>query len=114
MAKQIHLLDYEAMGHAAECLKTLAHPVRLRMVQLLMQDRFTVGALAVACEVLPHVASEHLRLMKQCGLLIRKREGRQVFYHIGDDHLRSIMGCIRHRFGEGAVVDATRFSAAAG
>jgi len=33
----------QAFAQAAECLKTLAHPARLRMVQLLLHGRFTVG-----------------------------------------------------------------------
>ncbi len=40
------LLSPAALGQAAECLKTLAHPHRLRMVQMLLRGRFTVGELA--------------------------------------------------------------------
>ena len=36
----------QAFTEAAECLKTLAHPVRLRMVRCLLQGRYTVGELA--------------------------------------------------------------------
>ena len=52
----------EAFADAAECLRTLAHPVRLRMVQLLLHGRYTVGELAEDCDVPNNVASEHLRL----------------------------------------------------
>ena len=38
--------DPVAFAQAAECLKTLAHPVRLRFVQLLLHGRYTVGELA--------------------------------------------------------------------
>ena len=40
------LLDLELLNDAAECLRTLAHPHRLRMVQLLLRGRYTVGELA--------------------------------------------------------------------
>jgi hypothetical protein len=40
----------QAFTAAAECLKTLAHPVRLRVVQLLLHGRYTVGELAQDCE----------------------------------------------------------------
>ena len=43
--------DPSAFAEAAECLKTLAHPVRLRMVQLLLHGRYTVGELAEDCDV---------------------------------------------------------------
>lgn len=95
----INLIPLERLTHAAECLKTLAHPVRLRMVQMLLQDRYTVGQLAEACEVQSHVASEHLRLMQHCNLLDRERKGREMYYSIAEPHLKNIMECIEARFG---------------
>ena len=44
--KKPRLTPLEALEQAAECLKTLAHPHRLRMVQMLLQGRYTVGELA--------------------------------------------------------------------
>lgn len=83
---------------AAECLKTLAHPVRLRMVQLLLQGRYSVGELAADCGVLDNVASEHLRLMQRCGFFASEREGRRVYYRVAEPHLQNIMDCIEQRF----------------
>ena len=93
-------LSMEALGQAAECLRTLAHPHRLRMVQMLLKDRFTVGELAEACAIPSHMASEHLRLMQHCGLLVSHREGRRVYYEVAEPHLESIMSCIERRFGD--------------
>jgi DNA-binding transcriptional ArsR family regulator len=93
------LLGMEALGQAAECLRTLAHPHRLRIVQMLLRDRYTVGQLAEACQVPSHMASEHLRLMQHCGLLASQREGRRVYYEVVEPHLEAIMVCIERRFG---------------
>ncbi len=87
-----------AFGQAAECLKALAHPVRLRMVQLLLQGRYTVGELAEDCAVPDNVASENLRLMQRCGFLASERDGRRVYYHVAESHLKNIMTCIEERF----------------
>jgi ArsR family transcriptional regulator, zinc-responsive transcriptional repressor len=94
------LTSLEALGQAAECLKTLAHPHRLRMVQMLLQGRYTVGELAEACEIPSHMASEHLRLMQRCGFLTSAKEGRKAYYQIVETHLASFMTCIEERFGE--------------
>ncbi|GAB5441674.1 MAG: metalloregulator ArsR/SmtB family transcription factor [Fuerstiella sp.] len=87
-----------ALTQAAECLKTVAHPVRLRMVQLLLDDQYTVGELAADCQVPDNVASEHLRLMQRTGLLGSERDGRRVYYHVAEPHLRKIIECIEGRF----------------
>ena len=78
-ATKQRLTDLEALGQAAECLRVLAHPHRLRMIQMLLQGDYTVGELADACELPTAMASEHLRLMQRCGLLSSDKEGRKVF-----------------------------------
>ena len=85
-------------SQAAECLKTLAHPVRLRFVQMLLHGQYTVGELAADAEVPDNVASEHLRLLQRCGFLDSQRDGRKVFYRIAEPHLQSLMACIEGRF----------------
>lgn len=89
----------ENLQQAAECLRTLAHPVRLRMVQLMLQEELTVGQLAEACEIPSHMASEHLRMMQHCGLLARRQEGRRIYYQVAEPTLAPIMDCIESRFG---------------
>lgn len=84
---------------AAECLRTLAHPHRLRIVELLLEGRYTVGELAEACEIPSHMTSEHLRLMQRCGFLTSEKEGRFRYYIIAEPHLKDIMSCIQSRFG---------------
>ncbi len=97
--KRLRLTSLDALSQAAECLKTLAHPHRLRMVQMLLQGRYTVGELAEACEIPSHMASEHLRLMQRCGFLDNEKEGRKAYYKIVEEHLASIMTCVERRFG---------------
>jgi len=86
------------LEQVAECLKVLAHPHRLRIVQMLLQGRYTVGELAEACGIPSHMASEHVRLMQRCGFLTSEKEGRKAFYEIAEPHLANIMECVLARF----------------
>jgi len=95
MAKKLNLLPAECLEEAAECLKILAHPVRLRIVDILMQGRFPVHEIAAMCELPSHQTSEHLRLLKGHGLLGSDRDGRTVYYKIASDRLPSLVNCIR-------------------
>ena len=94
------LTDLESLERSAECLKTLAHPHRLRMVQMLLRGRYTVGELAEACDIPSHMASEHLRLMQRCGFMTSAKDGRNVYYQIAEHHLADLMACIEARFGK--------------
>lgn len=95
----LKLLNDEAFLGAAECLKIVAHPVRLKMIQTLLQMELSVGDLAELCDVQKHVASEHLRLMQRCHLLKSKKEGRNVYYYVSEPLLEQLMGCISKKFG---------------
>lgn len=103
MSTKIRLTDLETLGQAAECLRTLAHPHRLRMVQMLLQGDYTVSELAEACELPSAMASEHLRLMQRCGFLTSEKDGRRVYYRVVEPHLKNILQCIEDRFGTSAV-----------
>ncbi len=92
------LTSLDGLAQAAECLRTLAHPHRLRMIQMLLRDEHTVGALAEACGIPSHMASEHLGKMKDRGLLTAERRGRQIFYQIAEPHLGNILSCVEARF----------------
>jgi len=98
---KLKLTDLKALAQAAECLRTLAHPCRLRIVQMLVQGRYTVGELAEACGIPSPLASEHLRLMQRSGFLAQERDGRFVYYTIAEPHLANILECVEARFGAG-------------
>jgi len=92
------LIDLDRLTQAAECLKILAHPHRLRIVEMLLKARFTVGELAEKCDIPSNIASSHLRLMQRCGFLSPERDGRNVYYKITEPCLGKFFACIRERF----------------
>jgi DNA-binding transcriptional ArsR family regulator len=101
MTDEQPLISDAGLRQAAECLRTLAHPSRLQIVQLLLTGRsYTVGELAERCGLTQPVTSEHLRLLQRCGFLQNQRQGRQVFYQVCEPHLGDLMNCIRGRFGD--------------
>ncbi len=95
---KLKLTSLDALSEAAECLRVLAHPHRLRMIQMLQADNFTVTELAEACELPTAMASEHLRLMQRCGFLTSEKDGRKVYYQVAEPHLKQILKCVVDRF----------------
>lgn len=93
-------MSMDALQKAAECLKVIAHPHRLRMLQMLIERERTVGELAEACEIASPMTSEHLRLLQRCGFLDSRKEGRFVFYRVVEPHLGSLIACVESRFGK--------------
>ena len=98
MTEATELLSMEALEKAAECLRTIAHPCRLRIIEILLNEERPVGELAEACGIPSHMASEHLRLLKDRGLLSSRREGRKIFYVVAEPALAMIMNCVGKKF----------------
>jgi DNA-binding transcriptional ArsR family regulator len=88
-------LSMDSLTEAAACLKVMAHPIRLRIVEILMKGDFAVHEIADMCGIQQHQICEHLRLMQNCGLLSSRRDGRAVYYKIESSQLPALMGCIR-------------------
>src|SRR5574337_1872313 len=68
----------------AEVAKALAHTHRLVILELLAQRERSVEDLATAAHLSLANASQHLRLMRRAGLLVSRRDGKQVLYRLGD------------------------------
>lgn len=98
MAKKRRPLSDDAYRQAAECLRVIAHPHRLQILQLLLSDSFTVGELAEKCGIASSVCSEHLRTMQRCGFLMSERKGREMYYRVSEPHIEQILQCVESRF----------------
>ncbi len=83
-------MEYERnkFDQLAAIIRATAHPVRLFILQALMNERYCVKELA---DMLPNdisTISRHLQQMKASGLLLDEREGNCVYYRIQCDCVR--------------------------
>lgn len=83
----------------AEIAKALAHPHRLEILELLAQGERNVEALAERARLSVANASQHLRLMRQAGLLASRRAGKHVVYRLSDASVLGLVAAL-HRVGE--------------
>jgi DNA-binding transcriptional ArsR family regulator len=87
-----------SLEDAAEFLRVIAHPIRMRLIQLILQKTSTVGELARACGLSSAFVSSHLRLMQQHELLARARDGRQIYYYSIEPFLPCILEWLADQF----------------
>ena len=97
MKKSPTLLSKEKLQVAAKLLKVVAHPVKLEILQLLGQwDPMDVTSLCVCigneCEI--SMMSHHLAKMKDNGLLLSEKKGKQVFYSLADHSILKLLDCM--------------------
>jgi ArsR family transcriptional regulator len=85
----------EKMAHA---LGVLAHPLRLRIVEIL-EDRTEapVHEITELMGVAQAAASHHLNKMKSAGLIRSERRQKEMWYRIADPDSLTILNCIRKK-----------------
>lgn len=88
-------LDPEQLEKAAGILKAMAHPVRISILNALEGGKkLTVTEIHNLLGVEQSTASHHLGIMKDKGVLVSRREGKNIFYSIRDEKLRSLLYCL--------------------
>ena len=58
----------------------IADPIRRRVLELVRDDELPAGALAERFDVSRPAVSRHLRVLREAGLEVERREGRRRFY----------------------------------
>ena len=89
----------------AEVAKALGHAHRLVILELLAQRERSVEDLATAAHLSLANASQHLRLMRQAGLLVSRRDGKQILYRLSDPAVLDVVAAL-HRVGERNIAEA--------
>jgi DNA-binding transcriptional ArsR family regulator len=81
----------DVLDTAGELLRALAAPLRIAIVLQLQQSARCVHELVDALGVPQPLVSQHLRILKQAGVVASERSGREVLYRLVDAHLAHIV-----------------------
>lgn len=83
--------DKETLEQIAELFKGFADPTRVRILSLLQQRELCVTDIAEAVELTQSAVSHQLRILKQMHLIKFRREGKNLWYSLADDHVKTIL-----------------------
>lgn len=87
-----------AADEASDFLKSLASPVRLRILCRIADREGSVSELADALGVRQSVASQHLALLRKDGLVAARRDGQTIWYSLADPRVLRIIGVLQATF----------------
>ena len=74
-----------------DLLKALAHPARLKILAGLLEDECNVAGIQKRLGMPQSTISQHLRTLKDRGIIRARQEGRQRCYRVVDRRVREIM-----------------------
>jgi DNA-binding transcriptional ArsR family regulator len=79
---------------AAELLKTLGNPQRLRILCLLVEGEHSVGEINAHVPLSQSALSQHLAVLREQGLVETRREAQTIFYALVDGPARAMLGTL--------------------
>lgn len=85
-----HLLDAMTAIRLAEMFSALSDPTRLRIVSLLSETELCVRDLARELGMSQSAVSHQLRTLRDRRIVRWRRQGRQIFYALDDDHVADL------------------------
>ncbi len=86
--------DPDRARRASDVLKAVAHPLRLRIVALLVVGDENVTALAEKLEAPQAIVSQQLRILRGQGLVDAVRENGFARYRLVEESLRTLIACM--------------------
>lgn len=81
---QKELTNIEKFQLIADVFKQLGDTTRIRLFWLLCHCEECVINISAMMEMSSPAISHHLRLLRSSGLIVSRREGKEVYYHAAD------------------------------
>jgi len=84
-------IDYEKNS---KILKALSHPIRLHMVNVLLDDECCVTDVVNALGISQSTSSQHLSILKNSGIVYPKKYGTKTCYIVTNDLVKEIISIL--------------------
>lgn len=81
------LLDEHQAAHVAELFRAFSDTTRVRILSVLVREEMTISALSPVIGISESAISHHMRGLRQMRLVQSRREGKEVYYRVEDEHL---------------------------
>ncbi len=94
----------------ADFFRTLGHPARIRVLELLSKREHAVHELLDAIEIEPSNLSQQLAVLRRAGLVEQRRDGAAVVYTISVPEVRDLLLAARAILA-GVLADSERLRA---
>ncbi len=89
-------MNYERV---TSCLKAIAHPVRFRILEILLEGSICVGDLSEELGSKQPNVSQHLGVLRDRGLVEPVRSENKVCYHVRDPRIAQLIRLAAEIFG---------------
>lgn len=96
--------DNETLQKAKAKVRALNHPLRQKMLALIKNNnnRMNVTDIYVKLRIEQSVASQHLAILRNQGLVNTEREGKTIWYSVDDNSIKELLNTCGQVVGKAA------------
>ena len=89
------LLDDDKIIDISELFKIFGDSTRVKIINVLLDKEMCVNDIVNAINVSQSAVSHQLRILKSSKLVKYRKDGKEIYYSLADDHVEKIfrMGC---------------------
>ena len=91
-------MTQELRRFKAEIFQALAHPTRIAIVERLRSGEMSAGQIVEELEIEQANASQHLTVLRSKQIVVKRKEGNQVFYSLRDPVLIEVLDILKRYF----------------
>ena len=88
----------EDIQQAAQAIKAIAHPLRLKILCVLGDQEISVQEIVDQVGTTQSNISQHLAILRDKGVLATRKDANRVYYRIGDLRTLKLVGMMRDVF----------------
>lgn len=81
--------------------RLLGDPTRVRILFVLQEGERCVSDLALAVDASETKVSQAMRLLRSAGVVRNRRDGRNIYYRLDDEHIRLLLELSRDHVAHG-------------
>ncbi len=91
MENQNNIPELEILFELADLFKVFGDSTRLRILYTLFDDEHSVGEIAETLGMEQSTISHQLRVLRTNKLVKIRRDGKQIYYNLDDDHVKKVI-----------------------
>jgi len=97
MRKAKVVLKPNELEESSEILRALAHPLRMKILEFIdNHDSINVNKIYNTLKLEQSITSQHLRILRNAGVVNTEREGKFIHYHINYDKVNSVLRAVNN------------------
>ncbi len=89
--------ETKTIKEVSKILTKLSHPLRLKLVLLLLEKKCYVKGIGECMELPQATVSQHLKQLREAGIVEDHRKGNTVEYCINDQWLIDFLTCLKSK-----------------